>query len=559
MPLYRLFLLVLLVCPSIIAPLEAADEPIDYQLRLVDGPRIVVSIRIQGDADGQTNMMSEKEWGGNQNDGSDVSNLEVFNGKKEQKGIERLNSTSWRIDHEPNEKLTVRYSILPTKPREPVMGNDHRTQLTADLFQMVGHLGLLVPERENKQESFQFRIQMVGFKEAGWTSVTSFGKGDGIYTMEGTFNDLLHSMWMAGKFEFVERKIGDNTIGIAIAGKDWRFAKEQLADSVEKIIRAERDFFKDHSDPWYLVTLSPIQSTDPHSNSLGGTALKNCFSMYCSKNFSMQGNPQEPNRGLLLLAHEYFHNWNGIKIPTAGGDPQTYWLSEGFTNFYARRILLRMGMITKKEFLASLNEELQKYETNEAKSYPNQRIVEGFWSSRKVQELPYQRGALVALLMDEHLRTRSKGKQSLDDFMLDLFQNKPIAPVTSRALLERIGKWVDDDFREQLRAIVEVGGGIDLPRRLTEPSCRLGKAKVKTFDPGFSLEKAQQTKQIEGVKEDGNAYRAGLRNGQKIRTLSIFEGNDPKAEIEVMDDGKIKSIKYEAVSEFGEISAYELD
>ena len=439
------------------------------------------------------------------------------------------------------------------------MGNDYRTQLSSDLFQMVGHLGLLVPDREDKQESFQFRIQIVGFKEAGWTSVTSFGKGDGIYTMEGSFDDLVHSRWMAGKFEFVERKIGVNTIGIAIARKDWRFTKEELADSVEKIVRTERDFFKDHSDPWYLVTLSPVPSTDPHSNSLGGTALKNCFSMYCSKNFTLQGNSQEPNRGLLLLAHEYFHNWNGIKIPTAGGDPQTYWFSEGFTNFYARRILLRNGMITKKEFLASLNEEIQNYETNEAKSYPNQRIVEGFWSSRTVQNLPYQRGALVALLIDEHLKARSKGKQSLDDFSLDLFKNKPSAPVTSRSLLERIGKWVDEDFREQLRAIVEDGSKIELPSRLTEPECRLGKAKVKAFDPGFDLEKAQQTKKIEGVKEDGNAFRAGLRNGQTIRSLSIYQGNDPKAELEVMEDGKIMSINYEPVSEFGEIPAYELD
>ena len=85
MPLYRLFLLALFICPSNISTLQAADEPIDYQLRLVDGPSIVVSIRIRGDADGQTNMILEKEWGGNQNDGSDVSNLEAFNGKKERK------------------------------------------------------------------------------------------------------------------------------------------------------------------------------------------------------------------------------------------------------------------------------------------------------------------------------------------------------------------------------------------------------------------------------------------------------------------------------------------
>ncbi len=142
-------------------------------------------------------------------------------------------------------------------------------------------------------------------------------------------------MWLAGKMQLQTRRIKTQPIAIAMLGTDWGFQASELADAVEKVVQTERDFFQDHSDPWYLITLTPVVG-GPNAYSFGGTALKNCFALFCTKNLEVGTQSADAMRTLTLLAHEYFHNWNGVKIPTASEDPETYWFSEGFTNFYAR-------------------------------------------------------------------------------------------------------------------------------------------------------------------------------------------------------------------------------
>ena len=46
---------------------------------------------------------------------------------------------------------------------------------------------------------------------------------------------------------------------------------------------------------------------------------------------------------------------------------------------------------------------------------PNTCIVTGFWSDRELQDLPYQRGVLLASLIDPRLRERSNGRIDMDD------------------------------------------------------------------------------------------------------------------------------------------------
>ncbi len=51
---------------------------------------------------------------------------------------------------------------------------------------------------------------------------------------------------------------------------------------------------------------------------------------------------------------------------------------------------------------------------------------------------------LIAVVLDQHIRDRSNGEKSLDDFMRDLFRN-PLqeSPVTTEVLLERLSSWVE--------------------------------------------------------------------------------------------------------------------
>ena len=536
------------------SPSPSAD--IIYELRLLEGPKIAVTIRFDTKETKTTELQVLREWGGIENDGKDVSELSVFDSSKYSCPIRPINATTWMVDHPPHSSLEVRYVIQPTEREETVSGNDYRTILEAKLFQMIGNFGLVMPQRETKEEKIQFRISFHGFRDAGWQVVSSFGDGEGPFTYTGKSEQFLQSTFLAGDVKIVRSKVGTRPIAVAVVGETWQFPPTTLSDTVSKIVAAERAFFDDHSDAWYLVTLAPARNAPPNSTSIGGTALTNAFSLYCTPNLTVGDESPDSTRTKILLAHEYFHNWNGVKIPTASEDPATYWFSEGFTNFYARRLLLRAGLAKASDVVTDLNSALAKYQSNPVRTANNQQIAQLFWKERNYQELPYQRGDLIATVIDEHIRVRSKQSQSLDDLMVELFRQPCESPITSEALLERIGKWVSPELLARIRSIVMEGADIPLPEQLTSLNAQLSTVKASVFDVGFDLEASRSSKIITGVRESSNAYMAGLRDGQKLRQMSIYQGDNPSAELEVLVDNQPQQITYKPVGDGEEIQAY---
>ncbi len=118
-----------------------------------------------------------------------------------------------------------------------------------------------------------------------------------------------------------------------------------------------------------------------------------------------------------LLAHEMFHEWNGHEIRLAQPERLGYWFSEGFSDFCARGLLLRAELVTEDEYVELWNRRLSEYAKNPQRNAPASRIEEAFWSDANVGSLPYQRGDLVALLVDRAIASRSGGQRSLDDLM----------------------------------------------------------------------------------------------------------------------------------------------
>ncbi len=526
------------------------EEPaLSYDLALLPGPKVQVTIRFQSGEQSETALSLRPDWGGIENDGADVTELSVVDAQQRNCPVERTSPTSWIVRHAPTSSLVLSYYIPATGARSAVRGNDYRTRLSSELFQMIGNLAWLMPQRGETEVPALFRLSFSGFQEAGWEVVSSFGQGQGPFDIETTPSRFLQSIVMAGRLQVMTRTIGANPIGVAISGSEWNFRGDELADAVEQVVQTQRNFFDDHSDPWYLVTLTPNSVGPPGSMSLGGTALTNCFALYCSPNLSLDRRSPHSMRTLLLLSHEYFHNWNGLKIPTASEDPSTYWFSEGFTNFYARRQLYLAGLMSGDALAGELSQAVQAYDANPHRLAPNALIAQAFWQQREVGELPYHRGDLVALLLDEHIRHRSDGRQSLDDFMLDLFR-RPIAgaPITSDVLLRRIGEWADEEVVQEIRRIVVDGAEVPLPERLTDPALELTQGQVARFDPGFDLAATNESQQLVGVREDGPAYSAGLRNGQSLQRFSFQSGQSPpRAHIVVLIDGEPTTIEYEAV------------
>ncbi|HLA12202.1 MAG TPA: hypothetical protein VJ023_16565 [Pyrinomonadaceae bacterium] len=122
------------------------------------------------------------------------------------------------------------------------------------------------------------------------------------------------------------------------------------------------------------------------------------------------------------LAHELFHFWNGHQMY---GEPrqEREWFSEGFTEYYANRTLVRERLISEELFIKKMEKHIAMYLYFKwAPAFTGVSIQQA--GTRKSYYRPgvYQGGWTVAFCLDVLIREQSKGNKSLDDFMRSMYK-----------------------------------------------------------------------------------------------------------------------------------------
>jgi predicted metalloprotease with PDZ domain len=322
----------------------------------------------------------------------------------------------------------------------------------------------------------------------------------------------------------------------------WQFSDAAFAKMVQKIIKVEREFWHDYSAPYYLVTLLPLEAP-PNVVNTGGSGLTDAFANFATHN-------AELDRFKDLLAHEYFHNWNNVKLGRLK-EPETllYWFSEGFTDYYAYLLLLRSGLITLDEYIQRYNRLIREYYLSPVRDASNQRVLQDFWNEDDVHDLPYRRGFLLATNWNARIRTASGGKNSLDDVMLEMLraaeQNKPV--LTLEFINEYISRYTQHSILPDVQRYIENGGLIMPEKDAFGPYVQREFVEVPVFELGLDLEALRDKKVVAGVVPDSAAHRAGLRDGQVVvrRSSPIYVGDATKPlEITIIEDAGERTMKY---------------
>ncbi len=530
---------------------------LDYALALSNtAPRSVrASLAFAGTEDGTTTLRVDPSWASVQHPGKEITDLAVADSAGHALETTHPDDDSWIVKHEPGAHLVATWTLRQPPSREPLGGNDYRTVANNDLFQMIGNLGLVYPPHLGDGPDLGsdpprgIRFEWRGFAEEGLSTACSFGVGPGPFVVEEPVAAFRQAIFMAGRIRVVDRDVPGGKLAVAIAGDDWGFVDGEFADLVARIVSVEREFFGDFTDRFFLVTLAPQgpRRTD-RSFSLGGTGLTDSFALFVNPGMSIAEGTVDRNQVLHLLAHEYFHTWNGRKIPLGQPEELGYWFSEGFTEFYARRLLFRAGLLTLDEYVNDLNDNLRRLAESPARNSPNERVRAEFWKDHDVGDLPYLRGGVVALALDHELRVHSNGERGLDEFMKTLFASSMMAheQVTCESMLARIEEETDADFAALVRnAIVD---GADLPLRddVAAPTLRLVPKEVRPLAPGFDVTATLQKKEVCGVIEGSIAWNSGLRDGQPLRALD-FDRRDANRplRITVVDGGADRSIEFD--------------
>lgn len=510
---------------------SASAATVEYQLTPVLTQTSLTAVQFDvlfdGAATGRTNLELPDSWGGQEELWREIEGLQVVSGARMSAGEGAADRV---LRHAPGSRIHLRYRVVQNWKEGPPSasdGNPYRPIIQPNYFHLIGNAAIVLPELDADATA---RIRVNGLPQ-GWRFASDLEHADLSLAQART------SISVGGDYRILRDE--HSGLRLAIRG-DWTFTDAEFLASVARITHGHRRFWNDPDAP-FLVTVTFLTTPDPGWTSIGGTGLDDAFAFFATPN-------AEEKLISRLLAHEGLHTWIPLKI---GGMPETdeaadYWLSEGFTDFYAARLLVQDGAWGPQEFADDLNETLGAYAVSPARAYPNARVTSDFWKDQNIQKLPYQRGRLLAAIWDARLR--ASGEQDLDDVVQAMRQRATAGSELKavglfRKVADQIGLDVDADLRQH----IERGVPITLPKDAFAPCGEIVTRQVPNFHRGFDIDATTaKGNVISGTDPDSPAYAAGMRDGMQLIKRASGEIGNAQIEIDylVMDGDRERHIRY---------------
>jgi predicted metalloprotease with PDZ domain len=494
---------------------------------------IDVEMVLRGEGDGVTEIELPDAWGGKSDLWRGISEFRVSGeGLRATAGARPSLKT---IHHAPGAVLTVRYRVTQIWQGEPQAGvsNEYRPVVRPTYFHLIGWTTLARP---NWSLATPVKVSFKGFP-ADWAFASNLEHAPkrGLSLV-----DALESVSVGGDF----RVLSAGALRVAVRGA-WSFADGDFIKRLEPIIAAHHKFWGDPPEP-FLVTVLPLESPAGRM-SLGGTALRSAFAFMATDNV-------EDMQLTRILAHEHLHSWIPRRLGTMPqqNDAVDYWFSEGFTDFYTDRILVRDGLWPVEDGAKAFNDVLWNYAFSPVRNATNARVAEAFWRERAMGDMPYQRGFVFAALADDRVRRATRGERDLDDIVLamkraaDAVNEGTMAPPV-RDLFVGAMRSFGVDVAADIARYIEKGETILLPGDVWAPCGAVVTSEVPEFARGFDGSRTiANGNAVTGVDSAGPAFAAGLRDGMRILRLDLSEGGDARVRLAytVFADGETREISY---------------
>ena len=522
----------------------APDHTVAYRLspRFDHGKltALEVDIRFTADADGETRLDLPDHWASEKDYWKTLRDLKIEGGAS----VAEDGPEARIIKSRPNAPLHVTYRVVSGYDADPGMtgGNPFKTIVRPTWFEFHGESVFASPHGDDGRPA-RFAWGE-GFPKA-WQKASDLEHGAMGRPM--AVGDIIESITLGGADVTVQsRTVAGSLVRVAMRGA-WKFNEAEFTDLTVRIVGAQRGFWNDIHDP-YLVTLIPLAGGSDTATSIGGSGRTDAFALYATTN-------ADGAALRYVVAHENIHTWIPRRIGSmpAEHEETDYWLSEGFTDFYAYRTLLRSGVWSLEDFRDELNRTLMAYSQSPVREAPNSVIVADFWKNQPTEKLPYQRGLFLAFLWDQRLRAMSHGAYDLDDVLLSMRNQSTSRPSGSPPLIATAilpGAYAAKggrDLASDIDRYVEKGGAILLPADLFAGCAIIDTATMPRFERGWDPEATTAAGNVlTGLRDDSPAYAAGLRNGMKIVKREFGTPGDSRVEygLRILIDGKELVFKF---------------
>jgi len=495
------------------------------------GNSLIIEIDFTSETDGETDVLLGQAWADEQTPWTRFKDISITS---EGKALPFTRKDSrLTIHHEANTPLKLTYHLHQKDGREADgdSGFFYAPVLQDEIYHLIGFSSLAIPSVETRNEIGQraARVRLNWNLPENWQSAASFDV-EGQTTLP--LDKILRTALTAGEFNITSRPIGEKQLNLIMMG-EWSFSETQLADKLSRILTALNTSWDDEPLD-YQVSLLPLPPL-PNASSFTGTGLNHAFAAVGTPNIEL-------DFLTAFLTHEMTHDWIPNRLgsfPNCDEEEKNkdincaaaiYWFSEGFTDYFSLSLLKENGLISQSDFTLKTNEILRNYYMSPARNVPNTDIQKDFWNDPDVERQPYLRGFLLALNWNQEIITISNKQKNMADALRGLKdkaqKNSLLPELTPSYLTTHFSRWVGRDLTSDLTSYITNGETI-----IPTPE-NLGGCETLTMRPsfrynlGFDVDASLGSGIFSGVRENSNAYRAGLRNGMKFLSKVKGGGGD---------------------------------
>lgn len=450
----------------------------------------------------------------------------------------RRQDARWLIQHRAGESLRCNYDVVSGRQAFDRWETAHCPITTNDFFHGLGNAFLLVPNSgPGVPEEFEVVIRWK--LPAGYQAVCSWGAGRHIGARMKA-SDLRHSVYLAGRLATTTRNDEGRKVTVAMVD-DFGFTLDEFAAMTNAIIAGQCAFMLEEHFPEFVVTAIPVgEPLKAGDARVAGSGLYNSFALFVAPEAKLDDAVEH------LFAHELFHHWNGRLLAAQQPERLVYWFTEGFTDYYALRILHESGHWSAAKYAEWINRHVREYYLNPAINASNETIEKDYWNERAtVGEVAYQRGLLLGLRW--HKLARAQGVSDGIDRLFKALVNRARGSgrEVSNSLVREAGReLLGDWFAGEFDRFVTRAETIDLPTDALLPTLRGEPREVYSFELGFDRERSLKDRKVRGLVPGSAAERAGLRAGDRLLGWNLNNDPDQPTRLRVERAGKEQTITY---------------
>lgn len=332
--------------------------------------------------------------------------------------VEHVTTNQWRIA-DPRRVRTIRYRIAATRDTAvtehaiyPMCG----TTLQAE-YALINGQGVFGFPSGMQAAPIAVRLKY----PTSWKVATALNTRNGAF-VANDYDHLVDSPILLGNLTTAKVNVGVVPVEIAVRSKSGNITATQIAGAMTDMLNAAGRF---------LGKLPVDRYTFLYDfGDFGAGAWEHSFSSeYVLKDTTYT--PQVGARTTDIAAHEFFHIVTPLNIHSeiiehfnfeTPVPSQHLWLYEGSTEWAAHKMQLESGMKSPESYLATVVQKSRFDRRGFDTTYSLTKLARTSYSDSGQRQYGniYQRGAIVAGLLDIKLLELSNGQHGYRDLILDL-------------------------------------------------------------------------------------------------------------------------------------------